>query len=66
MGEETMREQQTYKKQQKTYEKPTVIFDKNLEALAGICDPIGDRLYSGGGIANYCKESGFCAAVLDS
>lgn len=51
---------------QKPYEKPAVVFEKALEALAGDCDPSGDRLYNGGGIANYCKASGFCVGTLSS
>jgi hypothetical protein len=53
-------------KQRKPYEKPATVFEKDLEALAGDCDPTGDRVYTGGGEANYCKADGFCTTTLMS
>jgi hypothetical protein len=53
-------------RERKPYEKPAVVFEKNLEAMAGVCDATGDRLYDGGGAANYCKADGFCTNTLNS
>lgn len=53
-------------RERKSYEKPATVFEKNLEALAGDCDPGGDRLYTGGGVANYCKGTGFCTTTINS
>lgn len=39
----------------KPYEKPAVIFEKNLEALAADCSAAG---YLGG--ADFCKGDGVC------
>lgn len=52
--------------ERKSYEKPAVVFEKNLEALAGDCDVTGERLWDGGGVANYCKADGFCTTTLNS
>jgi hypothetical protein len=52
--------------ERKPYEKPGVVFEKDLEVMAGLCDVTGDRLYSGGGVANYCKAEGFCTGILSS
>jgi len=49
------------------YEKPAVIFEKELEALAGACDPTGTGVYLGGtGDPPYCKTSGVCAPTTSS
>jgi hypothetical protein len=45
-------------KNRKPYEKPAVVFEKELEAMAGVCDPDGNRLY--GGTVWTCKAAGFC------
>ena len=47
----------------KPYEPPAVIFEKNLEALAAECDPIGDTTYTGG-VPGYCKAEGACIVLF--
>lgn len=50
-------------KERKTYEKPAVIFEKDLEAMAGACDPTGDTAYTAGEPgSNYCKADGLCTS----
>lgn len=44
------------------YEKPAVVFEKDLEALAADCDPTGGQTYTGG-VAGYCKGGGTCIVL---
>jgi hypothetical protein len=52
-------------KERKPYEKPAVVFEKELEALAGLCDPTGAGLQYGTG-PNTCKTSGVCSPTVSS
>lgn len=55
-------------KEQKPYEKPAVVFEKSLEAVAADCDPTGDTAYTAGGPgSNFCKaDAGICIGYLFS
>lgn len=46
--------------QRKPYEKPAVVLEKNLEALAGYCGDYVDNTFLGG---NNCKGEGACAIL---
>ena len=48
-------------KERKPYEKPAVVFEKDLEALAGFCGDGPDSPFLGG---QNCKASGQCAVAL--
>lgn len=54
------------------YEKPAVVFEKDLEALANVCSgwpivpPDTGTTYNGGGVANYCKTLADCTSTIDS
>ena len=49
-------------KKRMPYEKPAVIFEKSLEAMAAACDPTGDTTYTGGD-PGYCKADGACIVL---
>lgn len=48
------------KKSRKPYEKPAVVFEKELEALAGFCGEDVGNVFLG---ANNCKGEGSCTVV---
>ena len=50
----------TDKKERKTYEKPAVVFEKELEAMAGFCGDGPGNTFLGGG---NCKGAGECAIL---
>lgn len=50
-------------KERKPYEKPAVVFEKCLEAIAADCDPTGGTTWTGG-VAGYCKASGGCIVLF--
>ena len=47
--------------ERKPYEKPAVVFEKDLEVLAGFCGDGPNSAFLGG---DNCKASGQCAVVL--
>ena len=49
------------KKERKTYEKPAVVFEKELEAMAGFCGDGINSPFLGG---NNCKGAGDCAVAF--
>jgi hypothetical protein len=49
-------------KKRMSYDKPAVVFEKNLEALAADCDPTGGGTYTGG-VTGYCKADGACIVL---
>jgi hypothetical protein len=54
-------------KERKPYEKPAVVFEKELEAIAADCDPTGDGVYTGGTPKQpFCKGEGLCSGALYS
>lgn len=50
------------------YEKPAVVFEKSLEALANVCAGWGTNpsTYNGDGSPSYCKTLAGCTATIDS
>jgi hypothetical protein len=48
-------------KKRKSYEKPAVIFEKELEALAADCGSGDNNVYMGG---NNCKGVGVCIVAF--
>ena len=46
--------------ERKPYEKPAVVFEQELEALAGACGTVPNSPYLGG---NNCKGEGDCAVL---
>jgi hypothetical protein len=46
--------------ERKSYEKPAVVFEKNLEALAGYCGASPGNIFLGG---DNCKGEGQCAIL---
>lgn len=49
-------------KDRKPYEKPAMVFEKRLEAMAADCDPTLDTTYTGG-VPGYCKAEGVCIVL---
>jgi hypothetical protein len=64
-GSETgvRRKEMDEKKDRKHYEKPAVVFEKRLEAMAADCDPTGDTGYTAG-VPGYCKAEGACMTLF--
>ena len=50
------------------YEKPAVVFEKDLEALANVCagTQTSPSTYNGDGTPAYCKGLATCTTTIDS
>jgi hypothetical protein len=60
---ERRRKEMKETKDRQSYEKPAVVFEKRLEAMAANCDPTGDTSYTGG-VPGYCKAEGACMTLF--
>ena len=59
----SVRRNEMEEKKRKPYEKPAVIFEKNLQALAANCEPAGGQLYTGN-VTDHCKAVGACSVLV--